>query len=42
MEVDTQKLIFKGKPAENDSTLEALGVKEGDFFVVMITKVTRK
>lgn len=39
LEVETQKLILKGKAADNDATLEGLGVKEGDFFVVMVGKV---
>lgn len=36
-EVDSQKLVFKGKNTVNTETLEALGVKEGDFMVVMVS-----
>ena len=36
-EVDAQKLVFKGKNAVNTDSLEALGIKEGDFMVVMVT-----
>ncbi len=38
-EVSTQKLIHKGKPAEDGATVEALGLKEGDFMVIMVSKV---
>lgn len=36
-EVDAQKLVFKGKNTVNTETLEGLGIKEGDFMVVMVT-----
>ena len=35
--MDAQKLVFKGKNTVNTETLESLGVKEGDFMVVMVT-----
>jgi hypothetical protein len=34
-EVDSQKIVFKGKSTTNTDDLEKLGVKEGDFLVVM-------
>lgn len=36
--MDLQKLIFSGKILENDKTLEAYGIKEKDFLVVMVSK----
>lgn len=36
-EVDGQKLVFKGKNTVNTENLETLGIKEGDFMVVMVT-----
>lgn len=33
-----QKLILRGKNADDNQTLEELGVKEGDFMVVMVSK----
>ena len=39
MEVSTQKLILKGTNTVDDKTLNDYQVKEGDFFVVMQTKV---
>lgn len=39
MEVSTQKLILKGANTSDEKTLESYGVKEGDFLVVMQTKV---
>lgn len=38
-EVALQKLILRGKNTEDISTLADLGVKEGDFMVVMVSKV---
>ena len=38
-EVAQQKLILRGKNAEDNVTLQDLGVKEGDFMVVMVSKV---
>jgi len=38
-EVAQQKLILRGKNAEDGVTLADLGVKEGDFMVVMVSKV---
>jgi UV excision repair protein RAD23 len=33
--------VFKGKNTVNTETIETLGIKEGDFMVVMVTvKVT--
>jgi UV excision repair protein RAD23 len=37
-EVAQQKLILRGKNAEDNVTLSDLGVKEGDFMVVMVSK----
>jgi UV excision repair protein RAD23 len=37
-EVGLQKLILRGKNTEDNSTLADLGVKEGDFMVVMVSK----
>jgi UV excision repair protein RAD23 len=37
--VDQQKLIHAGKVLKDDSALSEYGVKEGDFLVVMVTKV---
>ena len=39
LDASAQKLILRGKNAEDNSTLEELGVKEGDFMVVMVSKV---
>lgn len=38
LDASAQKLILRGKNAEDGSTLEELGVKEGDFMVVMVSK----
>jgi len=38
IEASTQKLIVKGKQAEDSQTLEELQIKEGDFMVVMVSK----
>ena len=38
VELDFQKLIFKGKHMVNDKTLEELGIKNEDSFVLMILK----
>jgi hypothetical protein len=40
MEVSTLKLILKGANTNDENTLESYGVKEGDFLVVMQTKVS--
>jgi len=37
-EVASQKLILRGKNTEDNTTLSDLGVKEGDFLVVMVSK----
>lgn len=34
--MDTQKIVFKGKAINNTDSLSAIGVKEGDFLVIMI------
>ena len=39
IEVSTQKLIVRGKQTEDSQTLEDLGLKEGDFLVLMVSKV---
>lgn len=33
--VETLKIVFKGKTVNNEDTIEALGIKESDFIVVM-------
>ncbi|PLW28897.1 hypothetical protein PCANC_21384 [Puccinia coronata f. sp. avenae] len=37
-EPDQQKLIFSGKVLSDEKTIEQIGVKEKDFFVVMLIK----
>ena len=39
VEASTQKLIVRGKQTEDAQTLEDLGLKEGDFMVLMVSKV---
>lgn len=39
IEVSCQKLILKGANTVDEQTLESYGVKEGDFLVVMQSKV---
>lgn len=39
IDVATQKLVYKGKPTADDASLTDLGFKEGEFMVLMITKV---
>lgn len=34
---ELQKVVFKGKNTVNTDTMEGLGVKEADFFVVMFS-----
>jgi hypothetical protein len=38
--VDSQKLIHAGKVLKDDSPLSEYNIKENDFLVVMVTKVT--
>lgn len=35
MPADTLKIVFKGKTASNEDTIEKLAIKETDFIVVM-------
>lgn len=35
LEVDSQKIVFKGKATNNTDVLSTIGVKESDFLVVM-------
>lgn len=35
MEVESQKIVYKGKPVANTDTVSALGIKETDFLVIM-------
>jgi hypothetical protein len=35
LEVESQKIVFKGKATNNTDVLSAIGVKENDFLVVM-------
>ena len=37
-EVDTQKLIVKGKNATDDQTLATHNIQEGNFMVLMVQK----
>lgn len=34
---DTLKIVYRGKPVVDGDTVGALGVKEGDFLVIMNT-----
>lgn len=34
-EIESQKIVYKGKATTNEDQLEKLGVKEGDFLVIM-------
>ena len=34
-EIESQKIVFKGKATNNADELEKIGVKEGDFLVIM-------
>eukprot|EP01017_Pseudomicrothorax_dubius_P046976 TRINITY_DN836_c0_g1_i11.p1 TRINITY_DN836_c0_g1~~TRINITY_DN836_c0_g1_i11.p1 ORF type:complete len:285 (+),score=93.08 TRINITY_DN836_c0_g1_i11:195-1049(+) len=40
IDVDTQKIIFKGSAVNDENTLQELGYKEGDFLVLMVVKKT--
>ena len=35
LEVDSQKIVFKGKATNNADVLSNIGVKDNDFLVVM-------
>lgn len=37
--VESLKLVHKGNQGKDESTLESMGVKDGDFMVVMVLKV---
>ena len=39
-EPDTQKLIYAGKILKDDQALSTCGVKENDFLVCMVSKVS--
>lgn len=41
-DVDSQKLIYSGKILANDVQVKAIGIKEGEFLVVMVTKPAKK
>jgi hypothetical protein len=41
-EPETQKLIYAGKILKDDQTVSAAGVKENDFLVCMISKVSEE
>jgi hypothetical protein len=42
-DVDTQKIVFKGKTVNNTDVISSLGVKENDFMVLMVNvKSTKK
>jgi UV excision repair protein RAD23 len=38
IEIENQKLIFKGKHLDDDKTLEELSIKDNDCFVLMVLK----
>lgn len=38
-EVDTQKLIFKGKHLDDKKTILESGIQDGDCIILMIVKV---
>ena len=40
-EVDSQKIVFKGKATANTDELAKLGVKEGDFLVILMLMKVR-
>ena len=43
MAADSQKLIAYGKVLEDDNkTLKEYSIKEGDFLVVMVAKVSKR
>ena len=35
MDIDAQKIIFKGKTTTNTDIINAIGIKENDFLVLM-------
>lgn len=35
IDIDSQKIIFKGKTTTNDDVIQAIGIKENDFLVLM-------
>ena len=37
-EPSTQKLIIRGKNTRDEQTMENIGVKDGDFIVLMLSK----
>ena len=40
MKVEFQKLIHSGKVLKDEQTLAEVGVKENDFLVIMLSKVS--
>lgn len=38
-EVDTQKLIYKGKHLDENKTIAESGIQDGDCIILMIVKV---
>lgn len=41
IEVDCQKIVFKGKVPNDTDTLSGISVKENDHMVVMVMKVSQ-
>lgn len=39
IDIDIQKLIFKGSVTSDEKTLKECGVKENEFLVLLISKV---
>lgn len=35
LDAELQKIVYKGKPVIDTETVEALGIKEGEFIVLM-------
>lgn len=41
IEVDTQKIVYKGKVPNDGDTLASLSVKDNDHMVIMVLKVPK-
>ena len=42
IDIDTQKIIFKGKSLNNPDTILDKGIKDGDMMVLMVTVKKQK
>lgn len=40
-EIALQKLILRGKNTTDGQTMESIGIKDGDFIVLMMSKVNK-